>query len=198
MVPPIYGKRLSTPITNPCRRLSNNHYPEHTSQMEQIAVSSSRRSLPLDICQLDNLPSMSLRTAIAEDSHMQTLKQTILAGWPDNRADVNPDIASYFSMRDELAVHDGLIFRGECVTKWHAQAHQETTSSISPGRRQYGATLLDIQTLMECRLGCPTKQMMEKCKRSHTEPLHGIARDTQHTDARYRKHSVIGMQNRNI
>ena len=56
-----------------------------------------------------------LRPAIAEDGHMQTLKQTILAGWPDNRADVNTDIASYFSMRDELAVHDGLIFRGECV-----------------------------------------------------------------------------------
>ena len=56
-----------------------------------------------------------LRIAIAEDGHMQTLKQTILAGWPDNRADVNTDVASYFSMRDELAVHDGLIFRGECV-----------------------------------------------------------------------------------
>ena len=56
-----------------------------------------------------------LHTAIVEDGHMQTLKQTILAGWPDNRADVNPDIASYFSMRDELTVHDGLIFRGECV-----------------------------------------------------------------------------------
>ena len=46
---------------------------------------------------------------------MQTMKHTILAGWPDNRADVNTDIASYFSMRDELAVHDGLIFRGACV-----------------------------------------------------------------------------------
>ena len=56
-----------------------------------------------------------LRTAIAEDDHMQTLKQTILTGWPDNRADVNTDIASYFTMRDELAVHNGLIFRGECV-----------------------------------------------------------------------------------
>ena len=46
---------------------------------------------------------------------MQTLKPTILAGWSDNRTDVNTDIASYFSMRDEPAGHDGLIFRGECV-----------------------------------------------------------------------------------
>ena len=56
-----------------------------------------------------------LRTAIAQDGHMHTLKHTMPAGWPDNRADVNTDIASYLSMRDELAVHDGLIFRGECV-----------------------------------------------------------------------------------
>ena len=46
---------------------------------------------------------------------MQTLKQTILAGCPHIRADVNTYIASYFSMRDELADHDGIIFRGECV-----------------------------------------------------------------------------------
>ena len=64
-----------------------------------------------------------LRPAIAEDGHMQTLKQTILAGCPENRADVNTDIASYFSMRDELAVHDGLIFRGECVIVPHGIKH---------------------------------------------------------------------------
>ena len=57
-----------------------------------------------------------LRTAIAEDGHLKTLIHTVLAGWPDNRADVNTDIVPYVSMRDELAVHDGLIFRGECVT----------------------------------------------------------------------------------
>ena len=57
------------------------------------------------------------RTAIAEDGHMQTLKHTIMDGWPFNRADVNTDIAKYVSMRDELAVYDDLIFRGgsECV-----------------------------------------------------------------------------------
>ena len=50
---------------------------------------------------------------------MKILKQSILAGWPDNRADVITDIASYFSMHDELAVHGGLIFRGECVIVPH-------------------------------------------------------------------------------
>ena len=43
------------------------------------------------------------------------MKQNIMAGWPDNKADVNTDIASYLLMRDELAVHVGQIFRGECV-----------------------------------------------------------------------------------
>ena len=56
-----------------------------------------------------------LRTATADDENMQVLKQTILQGWPDDRANVNTRIAAYFSMRDELAVFDGLIFRGDRV-----------------------------------------------------------------------------------
>ena len=75
----------------------------HINAVEHLPIGQSTTSL--------------FRTAIAEDGHMQTLKQIILAGWPDNRADVHPDIATYFSMLDELALYDDLIFRGggECV-----------------------------------------------------------------------------------
>ena len=47
------------------------------------------------------------------DNTMQVLKEMILNGWPDSKADVNAEISSYFAMRDELAIHDGLIFKGE-------------------------------------------------------------------------------------
>ena len=90
--------------------LSRAYLADGADSCEQFSQIKTVEHLPI------GQSTMSLlRTAIAEDGHMQTLKQTILAGWPDNRADVNTDIASYFSMRDELAVHDGLIFRGECV-----------------------------------------------------------------------------------
>ena len=96
---------------------------------------------------------MSLHcTAIAEDGHMQTLKQTILVGWPDNRADVNTDIASYFSMRDDLAVHGGLIFRGECVIvpqgmRKHINKRLHLSHHYLPGRIQHGAMSTRVRLL---------------------------------------------------
>ena len=90
--------------------LSRAYLADGADSCEQFSQINAVEYLPI------GQSTMSLlRTAIAEDGHMQTLKQTILAGWPDNRADVNTDIATNFSMRDELAIHDGLIFRGECV-----------------------------------------------------------------------------------
>nr|XP_058940983.1 uncharacterized protein K02A2.6-like [Pocillopora verrucosa] len=41
------------------------------------------------------------------------LKQTIQEGWPDHQSALPPLVVPYFSIRDELAVTDGLVFRGE-------------------------------------------------------------------------------------
>ena len=90
--------------------LSRPYLADGEDSCEQFSQINAVEHLPI------GQSTMSLfRTTIAEDGHTQTLKQAILAGWPDNRADVNPAIVTFFSMRDELAVHDGVIFRGECV-----------------------------------------------------------------------------------
>ena len=47
------------------------------------------------------------------DPALQQLKQTILQGWPKDKSQLPPLVTPYFSIRDELAVTDGLIFRGE-------------------------------------------------------------------------------------
>ena len=43
------------------------------------------------------------------------LKQTIIQGWPKERKNLPIQITPYFSMRDELTVQDGLIFRGQRI-----------------------------------------------------------------------------------
>ena len=47
-----------------------------------------------------------------EDPILSTLKPTIQHGWPD-KEEVPLQIRQFFNQRDELAVTDGLIFRGE-------------------------------------------------------------------------------------
>ena len=90
--------------------LSRAYHAHGADSCEQISHINAVDHLPIG-----QSTTNLLRTAIAEVGHTRTLKQTILAGWPYNSAYLNTDIASYFSMRDELAVHDGLIFIDECV-----------------------------------------------------------------------------------
>ena len=41
------------------------------------------------------------------------LGKTILAGWPDTRSTTPEVVLPYFSYRDELTIHDGVLYRGD-------------------------------------------------------------------------------------
>ncbi|KAK3703506.1 hypothetical protein QZH41_002225 [Actinostola sp. cb2023] len=56
-----------------------------------------------------------IRLATDKDETLQLLKDVILRGWPAERKDLPTQITPYFSVRDELVVQDGMIFRGERI-----------------------------------------------------------------------------------
>ena len=49
------------------------------------------------------------------DKALRILKSVILHGWPEHRGKVLSQITPYLSMRDELAIQDGVIFRGQRI-----------------------------------------------------------------------------------
>ena len=52
----------------------------------------------------------------AKDPNLQNLKKVILGGWPENSSSVPKEVSEYFNVRNELAVQDGIIFKGQrCV-----------------------------------------------------------------------------------
>ena len=52
----------------------------------------------------------------AKDPTLQTLKNVIIRRWPENSSSVPKEVSEYFNVRDELAVQDGIIFKGQrCV-----------------------------------------------------------------------------------
>ena len=57
----------------------------------------------------------ALRVATEADQVMTALKQIILKSWPDERIHAPPVVQMYFAFRDELAIHNGIVFRGERV-----------------------------------------------------------------------------------
>ena len=56
-----------------------------------------------------------IQQATESDEALQILKNVILHGWPEHHGQVPSQITSYFSMRDELAIQDGVIFRGQRI-----------------------------------------------------------------------------------
>ena len=57
-----------------------------------------------------------LQKETACDQTLQMLKKVIVDGFPDTKRELPAAIHPYFQLRDELSVHDGIIFKGlRCV-----------------------------------------------------------------------------------
>ena len=57
-----------------------------------------------------------IKQETAKDPNLQTLKNLILRGWPENGSSVPKEVSEYLNVREKLAVQDGIILKGQrCV-----------------------------------------------------------------------------------
>ena len=56
-----------------------------------------------------------IKEATMRDEVLTTLAEVILCGWPEERNKIPPAAMAYFHSRDELAVQNGLIFKGQRI-----------------------------------------------------------------------------------
>ena len=56
-----------------------------------------------------------IQQATEDDEILQSLKPVVLRGWPDDPSQIPEQITPYFSVRDELSVHDEVIFSGQGI-----------------------------------------------------------------------------------
>ena len=93
-----------------------------------IADKLSRASLPYDGSQTEleqvNMVSylpirperlQQIRQATEQDEVSQLLSKVILQGWPDDRNNLHTLLHPYHHVRDEMAIQDGIIFKGERI-----------------------------------------------------------------------------------
>ena len=82
----------------------------------------------------NNRPEVSRATA-----NLSKINELILTGWPKKIAGVAEDIKPYFAFRDELAVENGVVYRGERAIvpqslkdDYIQQLHQDILASKQP------------------------------------------------------------------
>ena len=56
-----------------------------------------------------------LRDETQQDPELMELQSIILDGWPEKRNEIPAEIRKYWAFRDEMAVADGLVTKGDCV-----------------------------------------------------------------------------------
>lgn len=89
--------------------LLQEHYPGKAHQEVERVHSANFLSISEPQIQ-------EIREETAKDPVLQTLKATILNGWPSQRKKLPPERHEYFKVKDELATQDGIIFKGpKCV-----------------------------------------------------------------------------------
>ena len=80
-----------------------------------------------------------IKQETAKEPTVQTLKNVILRGGPENSSSVPKEVSEYFKVRDELAIQDGIILKGQrCVI--HQTLRQKVIENI---HRAYTGIRLD-------------------------------------------------------
>ena len=66
---------------------------------------------PLDTVKITSERLSQLQKATEQDPVTQALKNTILIGWPDTKEQVPLTVGDYWDFREELTLHNGVLFK---------------------------------------------------------------------------------------
>ena len=66
------------------------------------------------LCATDSAKNR-MKSHVLDDPTLLALKHTVLKGWPEQKTDLPSSVCEYWNVRDEISVHEGLLFRGSRV-----------------------------------------------------------------------------------
>ena len=112
-----YRQRKTITLANTLSRLPN---PKDKGALEldfrvdgiEMTTAEVHRC-DIDLVNFSQRKRHQLRDQTARDPTMNALMETIIQGWPDSIKDLPTDVRVFWSFRDELAVEDGIIFKGK-------------------------------------------------------------------------------------
>ena len=91
------------------------HQGDHSHDEFQVFALELEEINPLDTVKITSERLAQLQKATEQDPVMQTLKSTILVGWPDTREQVPISIREYWNFREDLTLHNGILFKSHRV-----------------------------------------------------------------------------------
>lgn len=114
----------------------------------------------------------SIRDVTATDAVLTTLGDAILKGWPEEKSQVPTSLLPYYHYRDELAVSDGVIMRGERVVI-PERLRKEMKKRVHTGHLGINACLRLARDVMYWPgMSSEVRQHIETCGTCATNRVH--------------------------
>ena len=124
-----------------------------------------------------------LRVMTSKDPILQVMKTTIEVGWPASKSQVNPVLGHYWDFKEELAVHDDVIFKNDKVIiptslrpfmlKAVHQPHLGITASKrrAPELMYWPGINKDIEKMVKTCEVCNSHQKPQQKEPLHSHPV---------------------------
>ena len=170
------------------------------SFLSDLNISEPKQDLPVS-----ESTYMSIKASTKDDEELKLIGRLIMTGWPQKPSDL-PDLAkSYHSFRDELAVLDGVLYRGSRIIipqacrpsilkKLHV-SHQGTAATL---RRARGVVFwpqmsedirVHTEKCVKCAMDSPLQQ--KETLQSHDIPSKPWSKVGMDLLTHHRKHYLV-------
>lgn len=127
-----------------------------------------------DFCYCSTQKKVEIRTETANEPSLLALTSLIRNGWPESIKEIPSNLRQYWSIRDELTVEDGILFKGkqlvipevlreEILKKLHI-AHQgiEKTKQLAREAMYWPNMTRDIESMVKRCAVCQENQPQNK------------------------------------
>jgi hypothetical protein len=106
---------------------------------------------------------IQLQEATAKDKALQKLKSTITTGWPDSKHKLEEEVRPFWDFREELAVIDSLLFKGQRIIIPATQRREVLNILHNAHQGIVKTKQLARDLLYWPRLNAEIEEMINKC-----------------------------------
>ena len=83
--------------------------------MKHVFAMEVKRMDPFDTTKVAPEKLAQLQRCMGQERILQTLKTTVLSGWPEHREKVPVPIRDFWSYGEEISIHNGVLFKSHRV-----------------------------------------------------------------------------------
>ena len=118
---------------------------------------------PLDSIKVAPERLTQLQKATAQDLALETLKTTVVTGWPEKKEQVPIQVRDFWNYREEISLHNGILFKTQRVIVPKAM-RPEMLSRIHSSHQGVASCLRKAKDIVFWpRMSAEIKALVERC-----------------------------------